>query len=72
MSTTGIESWALDLKDVGAIYPFQGSEGWLVLIGLVTWIGWHVWCLRWEKKQHAEKVRQYGDHESLRKALDSN
>ena len=38
MSTTGIENWALDLKDVAQIYPFQGSEGILFIIGLVTWI----------------------------------
>ena len=24
MSTNGMTSWAVDLKDVGAIYPFQG------------------------------------------------
>ena len=45
MSTTGIENWALDLKDVAQIYPFQGSEGFLFIIGLVTWIGWHIWCV---------------------------
>ena len=26
MSTNGMTSWAVDLKDVGAIYPFQGTE----------------------------------------------
>ena len=26
MSTNGLTSWAVDLKDIGAIYPFQGSE----------------------------------------------
>ena len=52
MSTTGIESWAVDLKDVGAIYPFQGSEGLLVVIGVVTWIAWHIWQSRWEKEKY--------------------
>ena len=33
MSTNGMTSWAVDLKDVGAIYPFQGSETLLVIIG---------------------------------------
>ena len=42
MSTNGMESWAVDLKDVGAIYPFQGSEVLMVIIGCVFWIGWHV------------------------------
>ena len=26
MSTNGLTSWAVDLKDIGAIYPFQGWE----------------------------------------------
>ena len=34
MSTNGMTSWAVDLKDVGAIYPFQGSETLLVILGL--------------------------------------
>ena len=56
MSTTGIESWALDLKDVTAIYPFQGVEWLLVIIGLVCWIGWHVWCVKWESNYHNSTV----------------
>ena len=35
MSTTGIENWALDLKDVAQIYPFQGSEG-------ILFISWFI------------------------------
>ena len=27
MSTNGMTSWAVDLKDVGAIYPFPGMGG---------------------------------------------
>ena len=50
MSTTGIDNWAVSLKDVGAIYPFQGSEGALVVVGLAAWIAWHIWCIRWERK----------------------
>ena len=57
MSTTGIENWALDLKDVAQIYPFQGSEGILFIIGLVTWIGWHIWCAKWETNYHDEKIQ---------------
>jgi hypothetical protein len=42
MSTNGLTSWAVDLKDVGAIYPFQGTEIILTLAGLAFWILWHV------------------------------
>jgi len=41
-----MESWAVDLKDVAAVYPFQGSEMILYIIGLAFWIGWHVWQMR--------------------------
>ena len=42
MSTNGMTSWAVDLKDVGAIYPFQGTEVLLVILGVAFWIGFHV------------------------------
>lgn len=69
MTTTTVTSWAVDLKDVGAIYPFQGSEGIMVIIAVATWIGWHIWCNRWEKEYHREKIQKYGDAENLKKAI---
>lgn len=42
MSTNGLTSWAVDLKDIGAIYPFQGHEYLMVFIGVVVWIVWHI------------------------------
>ena len=39
----------LSAKEVaGAIYPGVGTEGLLVLIALVLWIGWHVVSARQE------------------------
>ena len=72
MSTTGIESWAVDLKDVGAIYPFQGSELLMVIVAVALWIVWHLWCVRWETSQHEEKIRKFGNQESMSKALDAD
>ena len=54
MSTNGMTSWAVDLKDVAAIYPFQGTEYIAYFLGLVFWIGWHVMQMRGE----AEEVNQ--------------
>lgn len=48
MSTIGYSSWAVDLKDVGAIYPFQGWEGVMVWAGVAFWILWHIWQIRFE------------------------
>ena len=72
MATTSIESWAVDLKDVGAIYPFQGSEVLMVIVGVALWIAWHFWCVRWERSQHEEKIRKFGNRESMSKALDAD
>ncbi len=48
MLTIGYSSWAVDLKDVGAIYPFQGYEMPMVLAGVAFWIIWHIWQIRFE------------------------
>ena len=42
MSTIGYENWAVDLADVGAIYPMQGWEVPMTIIGVLFWLGWHV------------------------------
>ena len=47
-STNGMTNWAVDLKDVAAVYPFQGWEFFMFILGLVFWIGWHVLQLRVE------------------------
>ena len=72
MSTTGIENWVLDLKNVAQIYPFQGSEGILFIIGLVNWIGWHILCAKCEINYHDEKIQQYGSSQNLKDAIDSD
>jgi hypothetical protein len=62
-------SWAVDLKDVGAIYPFQGTETLLVIVGLALWILWHIWQMRHENAElESEKKRLSA--ERVRKAID--
>ena len=63
MSTNGMTSWAVDLKDVAAVYPFQGSEGMMVFIGIAFWIIWHVVQLRQEatEVQHEMDADATGD-----------
>jgi len=41
MSTIGYSSWAVDLADVGAIYPFQGWELTMTILCVIFWLGWH-------------------------------
>jgi hypothetical protein len=69
MSTNGMTSWAVDLKDVGAIYPFQGTETLLVIIGIAFWIGWHIWQIRHENAELAAEARK-ANAESVKKQID--
>ena len=57
MSMDGMTSWAVDLKDVGAIYPFQGWEVVMVILGFIFWIGWHIIQTR---QVSAEIAARYG------------
>ncbi len=59
MSTIGLDSWAVDLKDVSAVYPFQGSEFLLFLVGMAFWIGWHILQARIEAKEMADAERDF-------------
>lgn len=70
MSTNGMTSWAVDLKDVGAIYPFQGSEVVLVILGLIFWIGWHVWQMRQEAAEIEKEENADRQGDETRKAID--
>ena len=58
----------LSAKEVqGAIYPGVGSEGILVIIALVIWIGWHVLQNNAESSQLeklARKKHGANDHKS--------
>jgi hypothetical protein len=70
MSTNGMTSWAVDLKDVGAIYPFQGSEVLLVIIGLIFWIGWHILQTRQETAEIEEDMAADRSGDETRKSID--
>ncbi len=70
MSTIGYESWAVDLADVGPIYPFQGSEVLMVILGVAFWIAWHRIQFVREHK-HLEQAKQRAlDHESVQKSVE--
>ena len=52
--TTDTDGASVGTQVQGAIYPGVGTEGILVLIGFVLWIGWHVIAAR----QEDEKLRK--------------
>ena len=51
-----IEPWGTPAVDVGPLYPGVGSEGFLVLVCVVAWLGWTVWQIKAENKEYAEQV----------------
>ena len=65
-------TWAVDLKDVGAVYPLLGWETIMVLIAIALWILWHILQIRQENRDYAEDIKHYGSKESIKKALDEH
>lgn len=48
MSTIGLSNWAVDLKTIGAIYPFQGFEVPMAIAGIAFYVLWQIWQLSFE------------------------
>lgn len=66
------DTWAVDLGNTGAVYPWQGYELILVILAVAAWILWHIVQLRQEKHEYAKDIKEYGSKESIRKALDEH
>lgn len=69
MSTTPIESWAVDLADVTNIYPMVGSEVILTVICVALWIVWHIWQVRFENETYRKEREQYGSPDNIRNSI---
>lgn len=67
--STGIESWNQNLLDIGAMYPFPGSEVLWVVIGLATWILWHVIQYASENKVYKEEEESFENQTRLHAAM---
>jgi hypothetical protein len=51
-------------EGLGAIYPFLGWEGLMILMVAAFWIGWTIWQLRTESEEYArtaQAVRETGE-----------
>ncbi|HEX9905839.1 MAG TPA: hypothetical protein VGA77_12815 [Propylenella sp.] len=64
--------WAVDLANVGAVYPWQGLEVIMVLLAVVGWIAWHVIQIRQENAEFGEDIARHGSTESIRRSLDEH
>ncbi len=65
-----VTTWAVDLKDVGAVYPWQGAEFIMVIVAVALWIIWHIWQIGHENQAYQDEIEKYGNtQEKLQKAL---
>ena len=56
--TTDSAGDEIGIQIAGAVYPGVGSEGILVLIAFVIWIGWHVISARQESAKLSKLARR--------------
>lgn len=70
MSTGNFENWAGEITEIGAIYPFVGSEFVLWIIGIVLWVLWHIVQARMENKQYEEERKAHGGADTIKQLLD--
>jgi len=69
MSTGNFENWAGNISEIGAVYPFVGSETFLAIAGVVFWLWWHVKQTKMENEDIQNVMKKYGDKESLAKIV---
>ncbi len=67
--STGIETWNMNLLEIGPMYPFPGTEMIWALIGIATWILWHILQGAKEKKVLTEEAQLLSDKERLKGAI---
>ncbi len=68
--STGVESFA-NLHEVGAMYPFPGSEGLMVIIGVGVWLCWHLWQLANEARELNTEASELKDKARVSRILES-
>lgn len=71
MSTGNVESWDGNILDLGPLYPFVGSEGFMVLVLVALWIAWHIAQLVGENRDLAARIKELNKPNALQKALDA-
>lgn len=67
--STGIESWNQNLLDIGPMYPFAGSEMFWALLGIATWIIWHLVQMKMEKRIYDAEDKHYESGDALQRAM---
>jgi hypothetical protein len=69
MTLEEVGSWAGAITDIGPLYPMVGTEGILVIIGVIFWIGWHIWQFRMENANYEDDLKTLKHNDNMTKAL---
>lgn len=70
MSTGLVEQWSgQNLSEIGAIYPFVGTEVLWFIVCVAIWLLWHAWQLRNEKRTYEHDLQRLKDPEVLKWAI---
>ena len=67
--STGLETWTQNLNDLGPLYPFVGTEGILAIVGIGSWIVWHLIQMSSEGKTMEQEKQHFSDKARLEKAM---
>jgi hypothetical protein len=63
-------TWAVDLANVGEIYPWAGYTVAMVIACTIAWLLWHIVQIREEENDYAEDIKLHGSKENIKKALE--
>jgi hypothetical protein len=69
MSTTEVTSWAVDLATLGPIYPFVGTEVVWVVLGVIFWLAFHIWQVRFENRTYDNDMARLARPEDIERAM---
>ena len=69
MSTGNIETWAGEISEIGAAYPFVGTEVILSIVCAIFVLWFLIKQSSVESSNLAEELREYGNKEALAKIV---
>jgi hypothetical protein len=68
--STNVTAWnGVELGEMGAVYPFLGSEVMLTIICAALVVGWFIWQWQFESSIHKKGLEKLRDPEKLARAM---
>jgi hypothetical protein len=63
-------NWDGNILEIGPLYPFVGTEMFMVVVLVILWAAWHVAQLIGENRDLDERVEQLRRGDALQQALE--